>query len=312
MEALGIWATNGVKVQRSSMHVPVVVLFPEFCLCNHSCLPKMMYIPYFGPKGYMVETRAQRDIKAGEEMTIRYPVLGLGSSEWIIDINVRYTDALTANWERRKSCREKWNFTCQCSRCQDPTEFGTMTSGLICVKCPNGTMLVDTKDHMWTCNYCKSTMCHKEVYVSIYKSNADPSVSKRFFQANILDPLKSSMDACLSSGLSGMGGPMPNGFGASLMEDILMEQWLWTADKMLHPNHAWILEMEYRLLFCYAKKLKPMKRKRRPWQERMVQLALHLLEVNNEYNHRSKVGTKMSLLCRFLVKLTMVQRDGAG
>jgi hypothetical protein len=30
-----------------------------------------MYIPYFGEKNYVIEARAQVDIKAGEEISIR-------------------------------------------------------------------------------------------------------------------------------------------------------------------------------------------------------------------------------------------------
>ena len=71
IEALGVWATNGVKVQRSTQYMPVVVLFAEFCLLNHRCNPTSMYVPYFGEKSYKVDARAQIDIKAGEEITIR-------------------------------------------------------------------------------------------------------------------------------------------------------------------------------------------------------------------------------------------------
>ena len=70
--ALGVWATNGVKVQRSSGYMPCVVLFAEFCLANHRCNPKAMYIPYFEKDSYKIVARAQVDIKPGDEITIRY------------------------------------------------------------------------------------------------------------------------------------------------------------------------------------------------------------------------------------------------
>ncbi len=69
--ALGVWATNGVKVQRSSTHMPVVVLFADFCLCNHKCNPNVMYVPYFDKDSYKIDARAQVDIKAGQELCIR-------------------------------------------------------------------------------------------------------------------------------------------------------------------------------------------------------------------------------------------------
>ena len=34
---LGVLATNGVKVHRSSAYMPCVVLFSEFCMANHEC-----------------------------------------------------------------------------------------------------------------------------------------------------------------------------------------------------------------------------------------------------------------------------------
>ena len=58
----------------------------------------------------------------------------------------RYTDALATNWERRKACNSKWNFKCQCKRCNDPTEFETYTSGIICSHCTHGILLIDSED----------------------------------------------------------------------------------------------------------------------------------------------------------------------
>ena len=72
INALGVWATNGVKVQKSSDYMPVVVLFPEFCLANHRCDPKAMYIPYFGDRSFKIDMRAQKEIKRGQEITVRY------------------------------------------------------------------------------------------------------------------------------------------------------------------------------------------------------------------------------------------------
>ena len=72
INALGVWATNGVKVQKSSDYMPVVVLFPEFCLANHRCDPKAMYIPYFGDRSFKIDMRAQKEIKQGQEITVRY------------------------------------------------------------------------------------------------------------------------------------------------------------------------------------------------------------------------------------------------
>ena len=156
----------------------------------------------------------------------------------------RYTDALATNWERRKACKSKWNFPCGCDRCLDPTEFGSMSSGVTCCQCDSGTLLLDNKDEFWTCDSCKTESLHSEIWFSI------------------LDPLERSKRDCVSS-----------------TDENFIEQWLWTALKMLHSNHVWILDMEYRLLFIYSKKIKHIKHKRKPVLLRMIQLGLHLVEV---------------------------------
>ena len=165
----------------------------------------------------------------------------------------RYTDALATNWERRKACQSKWNFPCGCDRCLDPTEFGSMTSGVICCQCDSGTLLLDNKDEFWTCDSCKYESLHSEIWFSI------------------LDPLERSKRDCVNN-----------------TDENIIEQWLWAALKMLHSNHVWILDMEYRLLFIYSKKIKHVKQKRKPVLLRMIQLGLHLLEVNRNSLKKSK------------------------
>ena len=159
----------------------------------------------------------------------------------------RYTDALATNWERRKACKDKWNFNCGCDRCTDPTEFGTFASGIICTHCDSGILLIDNKDKKWTCLNCNYQISHSEIWVSI------------------LDPLSRAKMDCVSDGKNA--------------DENILEQFLWTASKMLHENHVWIIDMEYRLLFLYSKKIKVMKSKKRPIQLRMIQLGLHLLQV---------------------------------
>ena len=119
-----------------------------------------------------------------------------------------------------------------------------MSSGVICCQCDFGTLLLDNKDEFWTCDSCKTESLHSEIWFSI------------------LDPLERSKQDCVSS-----------------TDENFIEQWLWTALKMLHSNHVWILDMEYRLLFIYSKKIKHIKHKRKPVLLRMIQLGLHLVEV---------------------------------
>ena len=181
INALGVWATNGVKVQRSSTFLPCVALFPYFCLVNHRCNPKAMYIPHFDKDSYCIDARAQTNIQPGEEITIRY------------------TDALATNWERRRACKQKWNFTCGCVRCNDITELSTYASGVYCSQCTNGVLLINNEDTIWTCQQCHYESSHGETWCSI------------------LDPLERAKLDCITR----------------KADDTIIEQWLWTAQRVL-------------------------------------------------------------------------------
>ena len=50
-----------------------------------------------------------------------------------------------------------WHFSCQCQRCLDPTEFGTMANSLKCFDCPNGYLVPNDPtnvDSDWHCLQC--------------------------------------------------------------------------------------------------------------------------------------------------------------
>ena len=40
-------------------------------MANHQCNPKAMYVPYFSERSFKIDARAQTDIKAGQEITVR-------------------------------------------------------------------------------------------------------------------------------------------------------------------------------------------------------------------------------------------------
>ena len=76
-----------------------MVLFATFCLANHRCNPRAMYIPYFADGHYRVDVRCQvQKIESGQEIT------------------VRYADALATTAERQAAARDKWSFECKCDR----------------------------------------------------------------------------------------------------------------------------------------------------------------------------------------------------
>ena len=64
------------------------------------------------PGKFKISIYSQVPIKSGEEITITY------------------TSLLRPVLERREKLEYLWHFTCQCTRCQDPTEFGTFIGKL--------------------------------------------------------------------------------------------------------------------------------------------------------------------------------------
>jgi hypothetical protein len=107
LEALGIFATNGVKVRRSKCHALCVALFPLFSMANHSCVCSAMYNAEFRSNEtkvenavgqFFIELRAQNNIRQG------------------CQISIRYLDSLQTTLQRKQVCKEKWNFVCQCPR----------------------------------------------------------------------------------------------------------------------------------------------------------------------------------------------------
>ncbi len=60
------------------------------------------------PGKFNISIYSQVPIKSGEEITITY------------------TSLLRPVLERREKLEYLWHFTCQCTRCQDPTELGTL------------------------------------------------------------------------------------------------------------------------------------------------------------------------------------------
>merc|ERR1719245_2052283 len=66
--------------------------------------------------------------------------------------------------QRKRFLREQWFFSCQCPRCQDPTEFGTLTSSLPCPSCRVGNVLPSRTDcNVWECDKCKNKESELEI-----------------------------------------------------------------------------------------------------------------------------------------------------
>ena len=58
---------------------------------------------------------------------------------------------------RRNDLKSTWSFECTCPRCRDPTESGTLVSGVLCEECKDGYMLPvksECFNSFWKCGAC--------------------------------------------------------------------------------------------------------------------------------------------------------------
>ncbi|KAF9877276.1 hypothetical protein CkaCkLH20_04976 [Colletotrichum karsti] len=91
---LDVLATNAfsLDVENESYYR----LFPEIALMNHDCTPNAR--PRFSPRNFGALVTANRDIQAGEEITITYLAPGIPFYE-------------------RRSRMKNWGFECSCNKC---------------------------------------------------------------------------------------------------------------------------------------------------------------------------------------------------
>ena len=127
--ALGIFASNSCSLASYRGRG----LFPTFSLINHSCVRNARHIVTSDQR--LMEVVAQRDIRAGEEINVRY------TSGWL-------------ELDRREQIRSQWYFDCDCVRCSDPTDCQTFSSAIVCAKCRHGLVLPQSGD-LWRCEDCQ-------------------------------------------------------------------------------------------------------------------------------------------------------------
>ena len=133
--ALGIFASNSCSLAGYRGRG----LFPTFSLINHSCVRNARHI--VSSEERMMEVVAQTDIKAGQE------------------INVRYTAGCLEDFqERQDQILAGWYFSCGCERCSDPSDCSTHSSAVVCPVCRLG-LVLPRSGQLWS---CESPDCGQE------------------------------------------------------------------------------------------------------------------------------------------------------
>ena len=125
----GVLKTNAVGLM--SGHAQA--LYPVVCILSHSCAANLE--PVRDPSS-VIEFRAKRMIKKGEELTMRY------------------TDFLDSRRNIQKKINNEWIFTCSCLRCSDSTEFGSNFSSFQCYCGGYYHEYGSSSEKNWKCSSC--------------------------------------------------------------------------------------------------------------------------------------------------------------
>eukprot|EP00302_Diacronema_sp_CCMP2436_P046554 CAMPEP_0180111656 /NCGR_PEP_ID=MMETSP0985-20121206/35756_1 /TAXON_ID=483367 /ORGANISM="non described non described, Strain CCMP 2436" /LENGTH=445 /DNA_ID=CAMNT_0022049889 /DNA_START=43 /DNA_END=1377 /DNA_ORIENTATION=- len=127
-------------------------LFVCLSLCNHSC-DANAFCDFVcarageasSPEEYKVSLRASRPIEIGEP------------------VHICYNDSIEPRYVRRRQLLRSKNFSCACSRCEDPTDGERFCSALRCRGCARGWQLEQATSDAWRCAACGCETAAREV-----------------------------------------------------------------------------------------------------------------------------------------------------
>ncbi|XP_054284828.1 SET domain-containing protein SmydA-8-like [Macrosteles quadrilineatus] len=186
-------------------------LYPLASIMNNECSPNTCHV--YDANGIM-KVVAARAITKGEEVTTSYSVL-----LWSTNI-------------RRINLAKTKHFLCRCSRCLDPTEFGSMLSCLPCtdVQC-RGLLLPGNPlkpNSPWFCGSCSMEVSAKQAaqlqaaqggLVQTLSLSEPPSVAQFLTDSSL--PPQSQVIVQLKLGLVWQLGHKPTFTWPELSEDLL-------------------------------------------------------------------------------------------
>ena len=131
-------------------------------------------------------------------------------------ISISYTDSLWPTVERRNHLMMTKYFECICLRCCDPKELNTYLGGIKCMKCPIGYLLTEDpleSDSSWQCEDC----AHKVPSEFVQNINSQVAETIQLLELSGLEPSK-------------------------------CEKFLTVHLRILHPQHAHMLDVKHSLL----------------------------------------------------------------
>jgi len=148
LHVMGVVDTNAYIIgENPNKDVDIQGLFPITSILNHSCSANTIC---YARDDFTFTCRAVTDIKRGEELTTNY---------------LHYHYHFFGLSYRGPELKSFWHFQCDCRRCKDPTEYGTLSDCLICPDCSEGRLLPlnDNSDSEYICATCYSSQTRKYV-----------------------------------------------------------------------------------------------------------------------------------------------------
>ncbi|XP_023319622.1 protein msta isoform X2 [Eurytemora carolleeae] len=179
LKILTILDTNTFQVLAQGSAETLSGLYPRISKLNHSCIPNSRTV-FRGD--YSLQIIACVNIQKGSP------------------IYISYTPPFYTTHSRRKILERGKQFLCDCVRCQDPQELGTMMSGLSCGSCKSDFLLrcLAGEDTVYACRNCGNQICENEfrkidetllsVQTNIYKENVEKMQEILFKYSDILHP----------------------------------------------------------------------------------------------------------------------------
>lgn len=158
LKVIGILQVNGHEVPFTEP--PSVAIYNHASMLEHSCRPNLS--KSFTCKNEIVFW-APNPIKAGERLSICY------------------SDVLWSTANRLDHLQQTKLFRCSCTRCVDPTEFGTFFSAMRCsgfkkeLNCTGLLLPEDVKNWYgdWVCNKCRGSVAAKEISTILDRAKVD-------------------------------------------------------------------------------------------------------------------------------------------
>ena len=123
---------------------------------------------------------------------------------------------ITGVVSRNQTLLKKWNFTCHCRLCSDPTEGGSYFSAIKCDEC-EGMMLPQMSADTWVCDKCQARQ--------------QPAVDMDKFEGDFLRDLHAMADKAVQTASFHI---------CQTAKEVLMQK--------LHANHYIIIGLENRMV----------------------------------------------------------------